>query len=53
MTYVKTLREDYNVPAFVLDGVLNLLRTSLKMEKAHGISANAVTMYEFLEFKLN
>jgi 3-hydroxyisobutyrate dehydrogenase-like beta-hydroxyacid dehydrogenase len=48
MTYVKKLYEDYNVPAFVLDGVLNLLRTSLKDGKgSQDFSQCAATMYEF------
>jgi len=49
MTYVKKLYENYNVPAFVLDGVLDLLRTSLKEGKGRkDFSECAATMYEFL-----
>ncbi|NLJ41978.1 MAG: NAD(P)-dependent oxidoreductase [Clostridiales bacterium] len=49
MTYVKKLYEEYNVPAFVLDGVLDLLRTSLKDGKgSKDFSQCAATMYEYL-----
>ena len=48
MVYVKKLYEEFNVPAFALDGILNLLRTSLKDGKgAKDFSQCAETMYEF------
>ena len=49
MTYVKKLYEEFNVPSFVLDGVLDLLRTSIKDGKGKkDYSQCAATMYEYL-----
>ncbi|HHT64781.1 MAG TPA: NAD(P)-dependent oxidoreductase [Clostridiales bacterium] len=54
MTYVKKLYEDFNVPAFTLDGVLDLLRTSLKDGKGKkDFSECAATMYEYLGLNPN
>ena len=52
MTYVKKLYEEFNVPSFVLDGALDLLRTCLKDGKGkQDFSQCAATMYEY--FGLN
>jgi 3-hydroxyisobutyrate dehydrogenase-like beta-hydroxyacid dehydrogenase len=50
LTYMKKLYEEYNVPAFALDGGLDLLRTSLKDGKGKlDFSRCAATMYEYLD----
>lgn len=49
LTYMKKLYEEYNVPAFALDGALDLLRISMKDGKGkQDFSRCAETMYEFL-----
>lgn len=49
LTYVKKLYEEFNVPAFALDGGLNLLRTAIKDGKGKlDYSQCAAVMYEFL-----
>ncbi len=49
MTYMKKMYDQYNVPAFMLDGMLDLLRTSLKEGKgSKDYSQCAATMYEYL-----
>ena len=48
MTYFKKLYDEYNVPGFALDEVLDLLRTSLKEGRGkHDYSEMAATLYEF------
>lgn len=50
LTYMKKLFEENNVPAFALDGGLNLLRTALKDGKGKlDFSQCAATMYEYLK----
>lgn len=50
MTYVKKLYEEFNVPAFALDGVLTLLQTSLKEGKGkQDYSQIAATLYEYFQ----
>jgi len=50
LTYMEKLYDEFNVPAFALDGVIDLLRTSVKdvKGKLDFISQFAATMYEFL-----
>ena len=48
LTYVKKLYEEFNVPAFALDGGLDLLRTAIKDGKGKlDFSQCAATMYEY------
>jgi len=50
LTYMKKLYEEFNVPAFALDGGIDLLRTAVKDDKAKlDFSQCAATMYEFLK----
>jgi len=50
LIYMKNLYEEFNVPAFALDGGINLLRTAVKDGKAElDFSQCAATMYEFLK----
>ena len=50
LTYMKKLYEEFNVPAFALDGGIDLLRTAVKDNKAKlDFSQCAATMYEFLK----
>ncbi len=52
LTYVKNMFEEYQVPAYALDGTLDLLRTSIrdgKGEKDYSICIE--TMFEFFENK--
>jgi 3-hydroxyisobutyrate dehydrogenase-like beta-hydroxyacid dehydrogenase len=52
LSYVKSMFEEYQVPAFALDGTLNLLRTSIRDGKAkEDYSACIKTMYEFFANK--
>jgi 3-hydroxyisobutyrate dehydrogenase-like beta-hydroxyacid dehydrogenase len=52
LSYVKSMFEEYQVPAFALDGILNLLRTSIRDGKAkEDYSACIATMYEFFASK--
>lgn len=49
-TYVKQLFETFQAPAFLLEGCLNLLRTSVKDGKArHDLSECAATMRQYLK----
>ncbi len=49
MTYMKKMYDQYNIPAFMLDGMLDLLRTSLKDGKGpKDYSQCAATVYEYL-----
>lgn len=49
MTYVKRLYEKFNVPAFLLDGGLDLMRAAVKDGRgAQDTSEIAATMYEYL-----
>ena len=49
LTYMKKLYEEYNVPAFALDGGLDLLRSARKDGKGKlDFSQCAATMYDFL-----
>lgn len=50
LTYVKQMFEEYQVPAYALDGVLDLLRTSIRDGKGkQDYSACMATMREFFE----
>lgn len=52
LTYVKDMFEEYQVPAFPLDGTLTLLRTAIRDGKANDdYSACISTMFEFFENK--
>lgn len=52
MNYVKRLYDKYNVPAFLLDGGINLMREAVKEGRGtHDTSEIAAVMYEY--FKLN
>jgi hypothetical protein len=53
LAYMKRLFEDINVPAFLLDGALDLLRVSMKegAGKPLDFSHACATMYEFMEVK--
>ena len=49
MTYVKRLYDKFNVPAFLLDGGLDLMRAAVKDGRGkHDTSEIAATMYEYL-----
>jgi 3-hydroxyisobutyrate dehydrogenase-like beta-hydroxyacid dehydrogenase len=51
-TYVKQLFESFQAPAFLLEGCLNLLRTSVKDGKAkHDLSECAATMRAYLKIE--
>ncbi|MDW7659013.1 MAG: NAD(P)-dependent oxidoreductase [Bacillota bacterium] len=51
-TYVKQLFETFQAPAFLLEGCLNLLRTSVKDGKAtHDLSECADTMRQYLKIE--
>lgn len=50
LTYMKKLYEEFNIPAFALDGGIDLLRTAVKDGKGKlDFSQCAATMYEFLK----
>jgi len=50
ITYVKRMFEEYEVPAFILEGGLNLLRTSVKDGKANkDLSECAATVRDYLK----
>jgi 3-hydroxyisobutyrate dehydrogenase-like beta-hydroxyacid dehydrogenase len=52
LTYARKLFEEYEVPAFSLDGVLNLLRTGIKDGKGKkDFSECGAIMHEFFEGK--
>lgn len=52
LTYVKDMFESYQVPAFPLDGTLNMLRTAIRDGKGKlDYSTCIATMYEFFEGK--
>lgn len=52
LTYVKNMFEEYQVPAFALDGVLTLLRTSIRDGRGkEDYSACIATMFDFFEKK--
>ncbi|MSS70570.1 MAG: NAD(P)-dependent oxidoreductase [Candidatus Latescibacteria bacterium] len=49
MVYMKRLYDQFNVPAFLLDGGLNLLRNAVKDGRGkHDTSEMAAVMYEYL-----
>ncbi|HHV58918.1 MAG TPA: NAD(P)-dependent oxidoreductase [Clostridiaceae bacterium] len=48
--YIKKLYEEYNVPAFVLDGILDLLRTGVKDGRgSHDYSECAAVLRDYLK----
>jgi 3-hydroxyisobutyrate dehydrogenase-like beta-hydroxyacid dehydrogenase len=52
LSYVKSMFEEYQVPAYALDGTLNLLRTSIRDGKGkEDYSACIATMFEFFAKK--
>lgn len=52
LTYVKNMFEEYQVPAFPLDGTLNLLRTAIRDGKANDDYSICIdTMFKFFEGK--
>lgn len=49
LVYMKRLYEKYNVPAFVLDGALDLLRQAVKEGRGkHDVTEISAVMYEYL-----
>jgi 3-hydroxyisobutyrate dehydrogenase-like beta-hydroxyacid dehydrogenase len=49
LVYMKRLYEKYNVPGFVLDGAMDLLRLAVKEGRGkHDVTEISAVMYEYL-----